>query len=481
MTVRLKRLDNIDVVCTDVDALVAFYGGLLGLELRLPYERGQGWAGFRAGDVVIYFIEEEGAGEHPAPRFTGASNPPGIDSFAFEVDSLDDAIAELDGQVPWAGEIVRRSGTATAACTIPRATSSTSPSRSSTGDRLRRPTRSCRTRRSSSRISTTTGARCSSTTQFSGLDRPGPPAEPGNVARPTSRPWTARRPGRRCARCRRRCSTRWDRDGDPELRLRRRLAPQPGRRGGARGGGQRLAGRRVARAGAAPARLDRRAHRQPAMAAREIDRVGGHPGFVQVLPAGALGDAVRQPRLYPPSSRRPRGTTWSSASTSAARPGNPPTASGWPSYYIEEYVGMAQVFQSQLMNLVVEGVFDRFPTCAWRCVESGFTWLPAFMWRIDKEWQGLRREVPWAAGAVGVHPRARRVTLQPLDAPPDAASCSSRRPARLGRAADVLDRLPALALRPADEALLRRAARARGQILAENARAFYRLGDVVIR
>jgi catechol 2,3-dioxygenase-like lactoylglutathione lyase family enzyme len=106
MTVRLKRLDNIDVVCTDVDALVAFYGGLLGLELRLPYERGQGWAGFRAGDVVIYFIEEEGAGEHPAPRFTGAANPPGIDSFAFEVDSLDETIAELDGQVPWAGEIV---------------------------------------------------------------------------------------------------------------------------------------------------------------------------------------------------------------------------------------------------------------------------------------------------------------------------------------------------------------------------------------
>jgi isopenicillin-N N-acyltransferase-like protein len=106
MTVRLKRLDNIDVVCTDVDALVAFYGGLLGLELRLPYEPGQSWAGFRAGDVVIYFIEEEGAGEHPPPRFTGGSNPPGIDSFAFEVDSLDEAIAELDGRVPWAGEIV---------------------------------------------------------------------------------------------------------------------------------------------------------------------------------------------------------------------------------------------------------------------------------------------------------------------------------------------------------------------------------------
>lgn len=105
MTVRLKRLDNIDVLCSDVNTLVAFYGDLLGLPLRLPYEPGQGWAGFRAGDVVIYFIEE-GVGAHPAPRRTGGENPPGIDSFAFEVDDLDDAIAELDGSVPWAGEIV---------------------------------------------------------------------------------------------------------------------------------------------------------------------------------------------------------------------------------------------------------------------------------------------------------------------------------------------------------------------------------------
>jgi isopenicillin-N N-acyltransferase-like protein len=105
MTVQVKRLDNIDVLCTDVAALVAFYGGVLGLPLRLPYEDGQGWAGFRAGDVVIYFIEE-GAGPHPPARLTGGANPPGLDSFAFEVDDLDAAIAELDAAVPWAGEII---------------------------------------------------------------------------------------------------------------------------------------------------------------------------------------------------------------------------------------------------------------------------------------------------------------------------------------------------------------------------------------
>jgi len=103
----LKRLDNIDIACTDVEPMVAFYRDVLGLRFRLPYEPGQGWAGFIAGDVVIYVIEEEATAPHPAPRLTGGDNPPGLDSIAFEVDDLDEAIAELDGHgVTWAGDIV---------------------------------------------------------------------------------------------------------------------------------------------------------------------------------------------------------------------------------------------------------------------------------------------------------------------------------------------------------------------------------------
>ena len=104
------RLDNIDVVCTRIEPMREFYGGLLGLPLRLPYAPGQGWVGYLAGDVVVYFIEEDAATlpPHPAPRFTGAANPPGIDSFAFEVEDLDAAIGELDRHgVSWAGEIVK--------------------------------------------------------------------------------------------------------------------------------------------------------------------------------------------------------------------------------------------------------------------------------------------------------------------------------------------------------------------------------------
>ncbi len=89
----------------------------------------------------------------------------------------------------------------------------------------------------------------------------------------------------------------------------------------------------------------------PAEAAREIDRVGHHPGFVQVgmpvrsqVPYGSrlhapLWDAISRNRLV-------------GAIHFGGAPGTPPTPSGWPSYYLEEHVGMAQVFQTQVVSLV---------------------------------------------------------------------------------------------------------------------------------
>jgi catechol 2,3-dioxygenase-like lactoylglutathione lyase family enzyme len=107
------RIDNFDVYCSDASAMVPFYSEVLGLPFFLPYEDGSGWAALQAGDVTIYIFETDG--EHAAPRTpVTEENPPGIDSFAFEVADLDEAIAELDGKVKWAGDAERwdhRSGT----------------------------------------------------------------------------------------------------------------------------------------------------------------------------------------------------------------------------------------------------------------------------------------------------------------------------------------------------------------------------------
>jgi predicted TIM-barrel fold metal-dependent hydrolase len=53
-------------------------------------------------------------------------------------------------------------------------------------------------------------------------------------------------------------------------------------------------------------------------------------------------------------------------------------------------------------------------------IEGGWTWLPSLMWRIDKDWKGLRREVPWNTQVPSDYIRARmRLSLQPIDAPED--------------------------------------------------------------
>ena len=100
----------------------------------------------------------------------------------------------------------------------------------------------------------------------------------------------------------------------------------------------------------------------------------------------------------------------------------PPTPTGWPSFFIEEYTAMAQVFATQLTSLVVEGVFDAFPKLRVALLESGFTWLPAHLWRMDKEWRNLRRQVPWVRRPPSDYVREHvRVGIQPLDPPPLAS------------------------------------------------------------
>jgi catechol 2,3-dioxygenase-like lactoylglutathione lyase family enzyme len=88
------RIDNFDVYCSDVRAMVAFYHQILGLPFFLPYEEGKGWAALQAGDVAIYIFESPG--EHPAPRTNVTEeNPPGIDSFAFAVDDPEGNLVHL--------------------------------------------------------------------------------------------------------------------------------------------------------------------------------------------------------------------------------------------------------------------------------------------------------------------------------------------------------------------------------------------------
>jgi predicted TIM-barrel fold metal-dependent hydrolase len=155
----------------------------------------------------------------------------------------------------------------------------------------------------------------------------------------------------------------------------------------------------------------------PDMAAAEIRRLGGNKGFVQVL-LPARAERPYGNRRYLPIFEAALEQDLVVSIQFGGAPGVPPTSAGWPTYYIEEWVGMSHVFQSQVMSLISEGVFDRFPELRVVCVESGWTWIPSLMWRLDKEWKGLRREVPWVKRAPSEYIRDNmRFTLQPTDAP----------------------------------------------------------------
>ena len=102
---------------------------------------------------------------------------------------------------------------------------------------------------------------------------------------------------------------------------------------------------------------------------------------------------------------------------------NPPTSVGWGSYHIEDYVAQATAFQTQLTSLIVEGVFARHPNLKMVMLETGFTWLPAYLWRLHKFWRGIRMETPWVDRAPLEIVRSNiRFSLQPVDAPPDPAT-----------------------------------------------------------
>lgn len=157
----------------------------------------------------------------------------------------------------------------------------------------------------------------------------------------------------------------------------------------------------------------------PARAAEEIHRFGDHPQFVQV---------VLPVRSYIPYGNRFYDPLYAAAVEKdlvvginfGGAPGHPPTPVGWPSTYLEEYAGMAQVFQSQVISIIAEGVFDRFPELRIALIEGGFGWMPSLMWRLDKEWKGLRSNTPWVRRPPSDYIRERmRLTVQPIGAPRD--------------------------------------------------------------
>ena len=94
------------------------------------------------------------------------------------------------------------------------------------------------------------------------------------------------------------------------------------------------------------------------------------------------------------------------------------TSSGWSSFYIEEMTDHAVSCQSLVTSLIMEGVFERFPGLKIVLIESGFGWMPALGWRLDRAWERMRDEVPHLRMPPSAYLRKHFwVSTQPIEEP----------------------------------------------------------------
>lgn len=161
-------------------------------------------------------------------------------------------------------------------------------------------------------------------------------------------------------------------------------------------------------------------HHDPAEAVREVERLGDHPKVVQVaLPVWS--QLLWGKRLWRPLFAAIAARDLVAGIHYGGTPDGAPTAAGWPSYHLEQHAAAPQVFFSQLVSMIGEGLFQAVPDLRVAFLESGFSWLPVVMWRMNSEWKGLRRDIPWVSRPPADLVREHvRVSVQPLDDVPES-------------------------------------------------------------
>jgi predicted TIM-barrel fold metal-dependent hydrolase len=152
-------------------------------------------------------------------------------------------------------------------------------------------------------------------------------------------------------------------------------------------------------------------------AVAQINRAGGDARFVQVLLPARAWEPYGARRYWP---------IWRAAAERGLAlgihfgglTGDAPTPVGRFGSYFEEYAGSSQLFAAHVMSLVASGIFEELPDLRVCVLESGVTWLPTLLWKLDTDWRAIRREIPWLRQPPSDYVRKHiRMTVEPLDAP----------------------------------------------------------------
>jgi predicted TIM-barrel fold metal-dependent hydrolase len=139
------------------------------------------------------------------------------------------------------------------------------------------------------------------------------------------------------------------------------------------------------------------APQDPVQAVAEIARSGNRPGMVGVyLPLinTLMGDRHYYP-IYQAAAERGLPILIHPNSVDGIYARAPTLAGGVFTYYTEWHAALTEVFHANVISIICHGVFERWPSLRVLLNEGGFAWAPDVIWRLDKDWQALRDEVPW--------------------------------------------------------------------------------------
>jgi uncharacterized protein len=156
------------------------------------------------------------------------------------------------------------------------------------------------------------------------------------------------------------------------------------------------------------------------LAVREIERWIGHPYVVQIFLDARTITPLGQPQFHAIYDAAQR-----NGLVVALHPLKGPgmgllTPVGFPTYFMENHSQYAPYFAATLTSLVFEGVLDKYPDLKFAFIETGFSWIVPLMWRLDRYWEELRKEVPWVKRRPSDAIRAQvRFSTQPFETPTD--------------------------------------------------------------
>lgn len=164
----------------------------------------------------------------------------------------------------------------------------------------------------------------------------------------------------------------------------------------------------------------------PETAAADIREFGAHPRMVGVaLGANGLGrgfgHAVHHP-IHEAAAELGLPLVLQAGSDAVSSLDATPTAGGLPATYAQYATHAPHAMMGHVASLIMQGVFERFPSLRVLCVGGGAMWLPAYAWRLDYWFKTNFREAPWLTRLPSEYLADHlRLATHSLEAPADTA------------------------------------------------------------